>query len=1625
MTPSSEAPTTDPPEPHPYHQHLPWYCKDKDGVPFVTRYAHAKVQEFLSLAFSIELKARMFEVAEDTAEMAVDDEDDEEEDPPGLNDAPCETLDHVMKRCGRLNSLFLVVEPLKPAQIPTNIRCKLILHLLKLLTATVHLEGVERDRKATLYYENVGYIHESGQKIEIPAFQAANSRDELKDELKRRFALPVPSREALLVMLLNLLRKKGPLLEVSNSSVYVNGDTSGRQLLILHWQPLLRTLLRTAPYLDEYSTSDIVRDSSSRTSTILKRTVQLIRDARHYFEQGIMRDNCLDQSAEEIWDMLESDVRFHSHTHACYRGTILSYLFLPTRCSSGFYEKVLPKWFDSWTNIDRCPEYDFLWMTLLCRARKHVNESYDWTMIRKRILSLSQYWLQLPIGGVALDKSFPKAPIPRTRMCPARLKVFVGIGSSYSEGMDFVSKVCKLLVFGLGMGPPAQASEGDNISEGTYDVLRFLTFVSPYFNPSNIGRWTYSLGAFLQTFSNELCSRLGRQIGQSSLEDSHPKAAEAHASVQTVSSHKLPPHELAYILEALLPLCQQALYSKNGNVSRCGESAMRCLAYIDPRHTTPAFIDFACQALDVSAINQSHQAPAALSALSRLIQPALRIDHSIIFQRLPQLFHLTLAGIDSNDYDKTTRTLIFYRTLASWVPLGGSERDWKIIDDHSNESDLPSLSPGVYERLQRLVNSPQYISAIDSLPETSPLRLCRIENVYGSVESAIHESSFAASDWVLEFLDRVYMLLRAAGSKEKSSERNGVRHGTSGVLQARNFSRVLKETLMQVFASIDNETFKMALRSICRFLEEETLPWAAKDCSILCEATAACRDEGATSALDALVPVLCTDVTQLSTKTATYRLRCLGGLVRSASERHLIKHKAAIAKSVAFSISAEDKHLFKTGCKLLRHLLSRTLDSSIKNSDTKPRVFQSTSNKLCFGRSAQLHKDEPQWQNPNDDLIKFACELMEAHVVSSIRGCWEAIAEKLPSNDLTKVRGYFKILHYAIRGGSSALFDDDSQSTATVRGFVAHEAAGYLLLDEHKAFLFSLRKQLCMIVIAFCRLVSMETFFGPSANNANGSGYGFIIDPKLQKQLCSISSLLLSRRGSNCKAQEARALWRAKKRLVENHTTSSACSYICEVLQTTLALGSDKIRYKDGEDSGKTLPRQLLLTRLHIFAGTIQGNASYEIPRRLRRLQLKQRCRRIPLYCVPNTQDSYWMSVRAMSEQPELSALDAYEGLVDGLYSFCCHSNESLNDMALRAIVSAWARFGWTARQRLPRLISAVSLSDKDNHGQFGLPSCVLLKDNEDAQGKRKRLAHAIKGICQILGQSRSTKVLLQGHKSRWQFTQMISKANDTVSLLPDEDSGDMITCFFVLMFSPFRSKLFSLSTTTTAEVRWHRNMLQGSISTLIDEKGSYAFSEHWRKKLIASWVLMATIDQDEIEASESEVKQMAWLCCFSAIENERGQPIQRLALGLLGRLVALQCDDDDDVLATRLVKDNFVKSLGEAIVFDHKEDSSIGGQHDAQWAVGIEDLVREASRNIAPRSLFPFQRTSQVFSAFKASHANLVESLLRGLNGNAAVQAMNYLMAFARDCFLAPPSEDHRNQQVCVLMLFIFRVLI
>jgi len=296
--------------PHAFHLNLPPNHIDEDGIPYITKYAHKKSRYIMKLVESMVLTEEMF-VNDEGDDVAADIEAntciDGDEDASGVEKADEEAdlegvpmgtkpknLGGLLRLCSRLQSQMSSLESLKHSGLSRVELAFIVLHILKLVTATYSIEDTTQKRSATIYFENVGCIYSSSddQSEDHRSTFIEQDSESLERALLRKFALPSPGRKILLSLLVNILSNKGPLRSVSNAAVFAKrsdkdieekSHTQQRFLLIIQWRVLLRMLLRTAPYLDEYKVGNHPMASNLRENRVVRQTVQMIRDARHFF----------------------------------------------------------------------------------------------------------------------------------------------------------------------------------------------------------------------------------------------------------------------------------------------------------------------------------------------------------------------------------------------------------------------------------------------------------------------------------------------------------------------------------------------------------------------------------------------------------------------------------------------------------------------------------------------------------------------------------------------------------------------------------------------------------------------------------------------------------------------------------------------------------------------------------------------------------------------------------------------------------------------------------------------------------------------------------------------------------------------------------------------------------------------------------------------------------------------------------------------------------------------------------------------------------------------------------------------------------------------------------------------
>jgi hypothetical protein len=154
-------------------------------------------------------------------EPAIDDDDDFEDDKDSQMDATPDqmSLDTVVQTCGRLQSQLSCLKSLKHSGLSCLELCRIVLRILKLLTATYTIKiNTQKERKVTLQYKNVGYSRTTDE--DQGDFQNKPDPAALEETLQTKFAMSVPAREVLLSLLVNILSNKGPLRSVSNAAIY-------------------------------------------------------------------------------------------------------------------------------------------------------------------------------------------------------------------------------------------------------------------------------------------------------------------------------------------------------------------------------------------------------------------------------------------------------------------------------------------------------------------------------------------------------------------------------------------------------------------------------------------------------------------------------------------------------------------------------------------------------------------------------------------------------------------------------------------------------------------------------------------------------------------------------------------------------------------------------------------------------------------------------------------------------------------------------------------------------------------------------------------------------------------------------------------------------------------------------------------------------------------------------------------------------------------------------------------------------------------------------------------------------------------------------------------------------------
>ena len=646
-------------------------------------------------------------------------------------------------------------------------------------------------------------------------------------------------------------------------------------------------------------------------------------------------------------------------------------------------------------------------------------------------------------------------------------------------------------------------------------------------------------------------------------------------------------------------------------------------------------------------------------------------------------------------------------------------------------------------------------------------------------------------------------------------------------------------------------------------------------------------------------------------------------------------------------------------------------------------------------------------------------------------------------------------MRYSLRGCAGILLDEEPEVILTqyAKIFSPREVATAKLMlsmsNESREVLRSFRPALCLSILNTMRLIAKDTMDCESKMNSDDNGTSAVQyrnnetgslsnDYKIVTEVVQVTELLLGRRGAQYQSSKGKTIYRGQKEILTDFALASEADFLSSTLSRCnddLHTGTNRSTYKDGEDAGKTLSRALLVCRVHLSNQDLTENASTQIPRRLRKLRGDPGTESpASLFSLDMTSRALQMSFRSNTVMTEHSPLEVYEAFFDGLCALACHPNTNVRSDSHTIINFALIRYGWVAthNDRPTRLLDAITLNDDDQKGVHGIPSCSQLVYQINSQGKRSRLAECVKGVAKIIALPRILKHFRWGAVNRLELVKMLCGTKKMLQLLPQEECTKFLH-YVNFIFLSYRSMLFTLPRSTEKNQMAHKACLSFLIGVLQEGNTGSTDSNtednetgamHWRDRLVAAWFVLMFIDEQDVIVGDPTIVAQLWSVCFSIVEEEVGQPLQRVSIGLLGRLVSFltvkpnSCSKCPD-LCTTMSSETFCRAFAIALVFDHREDTSVSGGHSAQWSSGIEEIICDATYNIAGKMLFPFNRVNQKSSTFKLPHSQLIEGILLAIGHDNAKVTSSFLLKQAKELVASPPSEDQKNQQCTAAELF------
>ena len=525
----------------------------------------------------------------------------------------------------------------------------------------------------------------------------------------------------------------------------------------LYWDEYLRILQRS----DRYD----INCSETILNDYFGAYVRFLLAVRPYFDpfsehSGL--DN-LNGTVNKFGSMVNYAMQKLSdqRTLSMFEGVTLLFTCLPT--DYPHYDELLPSWTQMFAGLDNNETWEYCWLSILSRARKHSN-TFDWGATLPFFLSLTRDLMALPATNdyvaTIQSNSFPKGmPGFYTNVIQEKDQKRKKICKLTKIILAIIIRDCKFAkAEGLQVTLPTVVNDALNklnmkivglnqvdgeLKASAIELVYFLQSLRVYAHPSNNGSHVSTIAQFIALLLKEISKHIGFNIAH--------KVADQQISADAANGNKVIAspldaklfHTYDHLFGVFLTFCFEGIYSK-GNVP-CQRYMLILMELITLKPSiVHALVPHLLDALDAKSVTQPHQGLSAIHTLSRCMKVMLH-PNPIIIQYLPDILRLVVDAMNPSDVMKTSLAMDLIANIFSWLPVS---------------STTPSLK-GSFSSYLHLVNLTNSNVASEVFVES--IAKTHLETLL----------QFITTEWFSLYLDKLFALIDGQEKKVKGVKTPG------------------------------------------------------------------------------------------------------------------------------------------------------------------------------------------------------------------------------------------------------------------------------------------------------------------------------------------------------------------------------------------------------------------------------------------------------------------------------------------------------------------------------------------------------------------------------------------------------------------------------------------------------------------------------------------------------------------------------------------------------------------------------------------------------------------------------------------------------------------------------------